>query len=128
MQGLEADERRRPRIAEYERELAFLLHRVDGNHDPADLPGREHRDGKLGHVLEVDGEPVTALEPEIAKAPASASLRSDLGKRERPVEVVDQRPVGSTGEHARNSSSALATRVDVGGDATIVERQPRRLE
>ena len=99
IQGFEADERRRLRVAENERELAFLQHRVDGNHDAADLPDRQHRHGKLRHVLEVHGDPLATLDPELVEGRGEAVAEDrDLVQRQRPVEVVDQRPRRSTAE------------------------------
>jgi hypothetical protein len=62
VQRLQGHQHGGPRVGEQVGELPLPAHRVDRHHDAAGLPGGDHRDDELRHVLQVDGQPVAGCE------------------------------------------------------------------
>ena len=58
VQRLQRDQHRGPGVLQQVGELPLPAHRVDRHHDAAGLPGGDHGDDELRHVLQVDRQPV----------------------------------------------------------------------
>ena len=95
VQRLERDQHLGAGVLEQVAQLADPAHRVDRDHHPAGLPGADHRDDELRDVLQVDREPVAALEA-VRQQPARerVALLVELGPADHAVEVGQRGPGG----------------------------------
>jgi len=93
VQRLQGDQHRRTGVLEQVGELPRAAHRVDRDHHAAGLPGREHADQELRHVLQVDREPVAGGEA-VREEPAGerVALGVELLPAQDPVEVRHRDP------------------------------------
>ena len=109
-------------------ELAIAQHRVARHDDRAALPNRQYREHDLRNVLQIDGNTIARFDAALLQADRERiGHRVALGRRERAVEVVNQRRVGAARERGtEHGERRLAARRELGAH-TSVEIQPGTL-
>ncbi len=93
-----ADERGHLAVPQDVAHLPRLVHRVDGHHHRARLPGPQHREDEVRGVLQQDRDPLPALQAPRGEVPGDGvGQLVDLAVGEAAVEVGQEGPVGSLG-------------------------------
>jgi hypothetical protein len=99
VQRLQGDQDRGLGVLQQLGKLALLVHRVDGDGDPARLPGPDLGDHELRHVLREDRDPLARSEA-LGGDPRGERVGQgvELGEADAAVEVADRVRVARPGD------------------------------
>src|SRR4029079_1325103 len=126
VQALQADQHPGAGIVQHRLELPGPVHRVDRDRDAAHLPRGEHADDELGHVLQVQDDPVAPADAQVAQGDGErAGQLVELARGDPAAEVADdvavRVPAYRRTEHGQGVGKLQA---DLGRLVRVVQAQP----